>query len=173
MEPVRKRAVLAASLALTPAPIANAYGYSYVPAPPKVHYQQGYGPGITQENAMGTASYSRDTDTIYYLGKPDETTRAHETGHALDDQVLTDGDRRYFQRLMQAPAGDWRSGTGLQGGARSPSEWFADYYQAAALDLDPRHEQVAAYAQVGPKRLKRFEAALARVAKRQHLKQYL
>lgn len=163
---------MAASLALTPAPIANAYGYSYVPAPPKVNYQQGYGPGITQENAMGTASYDRDTDTVYYLGKPDAIARAHETGHALDDQVLTDGDRHYFQRLMQAPSGEWRSGTGLQG-LKSPSEWFADYYQAAALNLDPRHEQVAAYAQVGTKRLKQFEAALARLAKRQHLKRYL
>jgi len=166
---VRKRAVLAASLALAPAPAANAY----VPAPPNVRYQHGYGPGITQENAVGTAGYNRDTDTIYYLGKAmDPTARAHETGHALDDQALNDGDRRYFQRLMHAPPGEWRAGTGLQG-TKSPSEWFADYYAASAMNVDPRHESTAAYAQIGPKRLKRFEAALARIAKRQGLKQYL
>jgi hypothetical protein len=144
----------------------------FVPAPPVLHYVEGYGPGVTQENAMGNAGYERATDTIYHIGKLDKATRAHETGHALDDQALSDGDRVYFQKLMHAPVGDWRSGTGLQGGLTSPSEWFADYFQAAALHLDPRRENQAAYAQIGPVRLKRFEAALSRIAKRQHLKQY-
>lgn len=168
---MRKRAVVTASLALTPVSVSNAYGYRYAPAPPAVHYQQGYAPGITAENAAGTAAYSRDTDTIYYQGKGmDPATRAHETGHAFDDQVLTDGDRIYFQRLMHAPAGGWRTGTGLQGLA-SPNEWFADYYQAAAMNLDPRRESQASYAQVGPKRLKRFEKALARLAERRGITQ--
>lgn len=171
VEPVRKRAVLAASLALTSAPVANAYGS--VPVPPLLQYQHGYGPGVTQENAAGTAGYNRDTDTIYFQGKAmDPAARAHETGHAFDDQVLNDGDRRYFQRLMQAPQGEWVAGTGLSG-TRSPSEWFADYYQAAAMEIDPRRESISSYAQIGPKRLKRFEKALARLAKRQGLKQYL
>lgn len=167
---MRKRAVLAASLALTPAPVSTAYGY--VPVAPTVHYTQGYAPGITQENATGNAAYDPDTDTVYYQGKLEKSTKAHELGHALDDQVLSDGDRAYFQKLMHAPAGEWRSGTGLQGGMTSPSEWFADYYQASALNLDPRRQNEAAYATIGPKRLKRFEAALSRLAKRQHLKQY-
>jgi hypothetical protein len=142
-----------------------------LPAPPVLHYQQGYGPGITQQNAMGTASYAPDTDTLYYVGTLDRATKGHEVGHAVDDQLLTDGDRHYFQRLMHAPPGEWRTGTGLQGGATSPSEWFADYYQAAALKLDPRRESQAAYAQVGPKRLIRFEKALTRLAKRRGITQ--
>lgn len=144
-----------------------------MPAPPAVNYAQGTAPGA-DANAMGTASYARDTNTIYYQGKIDPTARAHETGHAFDDQVLTDGDRVYFQRLMRAPAGEWRTGTGLQGGAQSPSEWFADYYQAAVMNVDPRFANEAAYAQIGPKRLKQFRKAMQRLAKRRGItQQYL
>lgn len=159
---MRKRAALA----------AYASALSFVPAAPSVKYVQGYAPGITQDNAAGTAAYDSDTDTVYYQGRLGKATKAHELGHALDDQSLTDGDRVYFQRLMHAPAGAWNTGTGLQGGFSSPSEWFADYYQAAALHLDPTRENQAAYASIGPVRLKRFEAALARLGKRQHLPQY-
>jgi hypothetical protein len=142
-----------------------------IPAPPAVNLVYGVAPGLEQ-NAMGTAAYNRDTDTVYYQGKLDPATRAHELGHAFDDQVLTDGDRQYFQRIMQAPAGEWRTGTGIKGGHLSPSEWFADYYQASALGLDPRKQSEAAYAQVGPKRLRQFEKALGRLAKRHKLQPY-
>lgn len=146
----------------------------FVPAAPVVNYVQGYAPGITQENAAGTAAYDPSTDTVYYQGKLDKATKGHELGHAFDDQALTDGDRVYFQKLMHAPTGAWNQGTGLQGGLTSPNEWFADYYQAAALRLDPRRQSEAAYAQVGPKRLERFEKALGRLAKRRGItQQYL
>lgn len=158
---MRKRAALAA--------YASAMGF--VPAAPVVNYVQGYAPGITQENATGTAAYDANTDTVYYQGRLRKSTKAHELGHALDDQVLTDGDRAYFQKLLHAPAGEWNTGTGLQGLA-SPNEIFADYYQAAALHLDPRRQSEASYTTVGPVRLKRFEAALARIAARKHLQPY-
>jgi hypothetical protein len=121
---------------------------------------------------MGTAAYSRDTDTVYYQGNLDKATRAHELGHAFDDQVLSAGDRQYFQRLMRSPAGEWRAGTGLHGGLQSPSEHFADYYQASALGLDPRRQNEAAYTTIGPKRLKQFQKALVRLAKRHQLQPY-
>lgn len=159
---MRRRATLAA--------YASAVGF--VPAAPVVNYVRGYAPGISQESAMGTAAYDTTTNTVYYQGRLDRATRAHELGHALDDQVLNDGDRVYFQKLMHAPAGAWYTGTGMQGGASSPSEWFADYYQAAALHLDPRRQNEAAYAAIGPRRLKRFEAAMARIAARKHLQPY-
>lgn len=143
---------------------------AFIPAPPTVNYVQGVAPGA-DANAMGTAAYSRDTDTVYYQGKLDPATKAHEVGHAFDDQLLTDGDRVYFQRLMHAPTGGWRTGTGLQGGATSPSEWFADYYQAAAMNLDPRVQNEAAYGQIGPKRLKQFKKAMQRLAKRRGVTQ--
>lgn len=159
---MRKRAALA----------AYASSLSLVPAAPVVNYVQGYAPGVTQENAAGNAAYDPNTDTVYYQGRLEKATKAHELGHALDDQVLNDGDRVYFQKLMHAPGGAWQSGTGLQGGLTSPSEWFADYYQAAALKLDPTRQNEAAYTTIGPIRLKRFEAALARLAARKHLQPF-
>lgn len=162
VRPVRKRATLA----------AYASALSFVPAPPVINYVQGYAPNTAQEDVMGNAAYYAPTDTIYYQRKLENSAKAHELGHALDEQVLNDGDRVYFQKLMHAPGGEWNSGTGLQGGATSPNEWFADYYQAAALHLDPRTQSQAAYATIGPVRLKRFEAALARLAKRKNLQPY-
>lgn len=142
------------------------------PAPPSVRYTQGTAPGLPQ-NAMGTAAYSADEDTVYYQGILDPATKAHETGHAFDDQILSDGDRRFFQRTMGMPDGEWRTGTGLNAdGLKSPSEWFADYYAAAVLGLDPERQSEAAYAQIGPKRLARFSAALDRLGRRQGLKSY-
>lgn len=160
VHPVRKRATLA----------AYASALSFVPAPPVVTYVRGVGPG-TPSDAAGNASYDPETHTVYSDGDP--FARGHETGHALDQEVLTDGDRRYFQRLLHAPAGAWDRGTGATSeGLKSPSEWFADYYGAAAIRLDPTREVVSAYAPIGPVRLKRFEAALARLGKRHGLKPY-
>lgn len=139
-----------------------------VPAPPVVNIVEGRAPGVDPA-AMGTAATDPNTSTIYHEGALDPATKAHEVGHLFDSEVLTDGDRHYFQRVMQAPAGAWQSGTGLHGGATSPSEWFADYYQAAALHLDPSKQNEAAYASIGPKRLHRVEAALERLARRRGL----
>lgn len=142
-----------------------------VPAPPTMNVTQGYAPGLPPEQAMGNAAFDSNTNTLYYQGTLDPATRAHETGHAFDHQALSDGDRAFFQKLMHAPAGEWRAGTGLQG-VSSPSEWFADYYAASALGLDPRRQNEAAYASIGPKRLKRFEQALDRLGRRQGLLPY-
>lgn len=143
-----------------------------VPAPPTMNLVQGLAPGLTPEETMGTAAFDSGSNTLYYQGKLDKSTRAHETGHAFDHQILSDGDRSFFQKLMHAPSGAWQSGSGLQGGLASPSEWFADYYQASALGLDPRRENQAAYAQIGPKRLQRFEQALDRLGRRHNLLPY-
>jgi hypothetical protein len=135
-----------------------------------IHYVTGKGPGAPS-NATGNAYYDPDTHTVYSSG--DNFARGHETGHAFDQEVLSDGDRHYFQRLLHAPAGSWNRGTGATAeGLVSPSEWFADFYGAAAIRLDPRHDGVSAYATIGPKRLKRFEAALARLGKRRGLEPY-
>ena len=144
---------------------------SLVPQPANVKFVQGYAPGQDVSTVLGNAQTDAASGTVYYQGTLDPFARAHEVGHILDAQVLTDGDRRFFQRLMHAPAGDWRTGTGLKGAA-SPSEWWADYYGSAALGVDPVHENQAAYANVGPKRLKRFEQALDRLGRRHGLLPY-
>ncbi len=132
-----------------------------IPTPPVLKYQRGQPEGV---NPLGVACYEPATDTIYFDGPMlHRSVRAHETGHAFDDQILTAGDRVYFQRLMHAPAGPWDP----EGdGTNSPSEWFAEYYAAAAMNHDPRVEANVAYVQPGPKRLVRFRKALVRLAAR-------
>lgn len=165
---MRKRAVVAASLALTPVGISNAYGY--VPAPPKVGYVYGVAPG-TPEGVMSPAQTDPKTGTIYYTQPLDKYDKAHEVGHVLDGEVLTDGDRHYFQKLMHAPAGAWNQGSAADTGGGA-SEWFGDYYAAAAVHMDPRHGMLGNYAQIGPRRLRRFQQAVERLGKRHHLQAY-
>jgi hypothetical protein len=64
--------------------------------------------------------------------------RWHELGHIFDAQVLTERDRWRFTRLLGFGGGPWLRGTGVHGGMRSPSEWFADAYAHCALGLDGR-----------------------------------
>ncbi len=76
--------------------------------------------------------------------------RWHEIGHAFDHAALIDSDRAYLQRLMRAPAGEWRQQYGA-------SEWFADYYAACHVGVDWKHGTwVASYAeQPSPRRFRR------------------
>lgn len=156
-------------MSLTATDTASKLGY--VPAPPHITYVTSLPAG--DEN---TTSDEADpaTGTVYTNGNTGRFARGHETGHIFDAEILTPGDRNYFQRILQAPTGPWNRGTGATiEGLRSPSEWFADYYGAAAMHLDPTRELVSAYAPIGPVRLARFEAALGRVGRRHHLPQYV
>lgn len=148
---------------------ARAQASYRVPAPPRINYVQGVAPGI-DPRLMTPAQTDFDTGTIYYTQPLEKFDKAHEVGHVLDGEVLTDGDRAYFQKLMHAPAGKWYAGSAADAGG--PSEWFADYYGAAAMHSDPTHGQAWGYAQIGPKRLKRFQRALARLGERHNLKPY-
>lgn len=146
-----------------------------MPAPPTVRYVHGAYPGHPD---LGQATDTGNA-TIYWQGDGPlgAFPRAHEVGHLFDAQVLNDGDRRYFQRLMHAPGGAWDQGTGNQGGTGSPVEWFADYYGAAATGFDPRPStrggaDISSYAIIGPKRLERFKKALDRLGRRNALLPY-
>ena len=145
----------------------------YMPAPPRVQYVRGTMPGDAR-----ASEYALTTDAqrgiVYYTGKQPLTgfEKGHETGHVFDAEVLTDGDRHFFQRLMHAPSGAWNAGSGYEGGTSSPAEWFADYYGAAATHVNPHHTSIASYADIGPKRLARFEAALTRLGQRRGLLAY-
>lgn len=166
VDAVRKRTLLA-----TAASVA-----SFVPAPPIVNIV--YGPIDPNTNGGGemVGAYADPaTNTIYLPNDPSPYARAHETGHLFDAQVLGDGDRIYFQKLMQAPAGPWDHGKayGKVEGNISPNEWFSDYYAAAATGRTPQNGYGGeSFATIGPKRMIRFEKALARLGKRRSLQQY-
>ena len=144
-----------------------------MPAPPSIRYIHGPMPGDPNPGEYANTA-DTTTGTVYWTGRGllNGFTKGHETGHIFDAQVLNDGDRHFFQRLMHAPAGPWDSGSGYEGGSKSPSEWFADYYGAAVTGVDPTHTSVASYADIGPKRLLRFEQALDRLRQRRHLPEY-
>lgn len=159
-------------MALSASP-AHAKAGVYVPAAPVVHYAQGGlapDPGVDFAGT-GAAAYAADTDTIHYEGLLGKSARGHENGHALDDQVLSDGDRRFFTRLMGL-IGDWNQGTGMTG-FHSPNEWFADWYGNAANGRDGFHQWDSAYAPApNPKAYRKFRQALDRLGRRHHLKPY-
>lgn len=127
-----------------------------------------------EPDGMFTAGSDTAAGTVYVEAGQHLTPfeKAHEMGHMLADRVLTAGDRHYFQRQMGL--GDrqpWDTGTGSTGYS-SPSEWFADYYAAAATKMDLKKEGVSSYATIGPKRLAAIEAALGRIGKRYNLQPY-
>lgn len=163
---VRKLAAYAASMA----PLASQAMGAYVPGAPVIHFVRSANPSGAADS-MAPAATDMSTGTVYYSQKLDPFSKAHETGHVFDSEVLDSGERSFFQRLMHAPGGQWDQGTGVSG-YHSPDEWFADYYAAAANHLDLSKQGVSSYATIGPKRLKRFEAALARLGQRKNLQSY-
>lgn len=113
--------------------------------------------------------YADPAKRTAYSVKSDPFAFAHEVGHILDED-MTDTDRRKFQKILRMK-GPWDQGTGL-GHEKSPSESFADYYAAAATNLDLRNAGMASYTQIGPKRLKRFKVALDQFGRARSLRQY-
>ncbi len=71
----------------------------------------------------------------------------HELGHVLDGQRLTDPQRERFRRIWGRPPLPWadqlaplpagEQPNGLAGEQSSAAEWFADAYQACALNTMP------------------------------------
>lgn len=88
----------------------------------------------------GTAFAYADvtTGTIYTSARLDRFELAHEVGHVVDWQLLTDQDRAVFAEITHAPAGGWFDWAYEGDGA----EYFADYYAAAATNFDPRPHRV-------------------------------
>lgn len=122
---------------------------------------------------MGAAVTDPNTGTIYSDGPLDRFSRAHEIGHVLDAEVLTDADRQTFRLIMRVPGdADWWNGPGDDDGLRTPCEWFADYYAAAATRMDARHGGVVSYATITPRRLARFEQTLDALGRRYGLAPY-
>lgn len=111
------------------------------------------------------------TATVHVQPDPAPVAVGHELGHLVDSQLLTDGDRRAFTRIMHAPPGPWNRGeaTGRVDGNISPNEWFGDFYGAAATGLDANTTSLGSFAIITPKRLHNFEAALRRFGRRNHL----
>lgn len=147
---------------------------AFVPAPPVAHYvYQSVDPHLNGGTTLVSAYTDTDTDTVYLPRSWSPFMRGHETGHLFDAEILTDGDRRYFQRTMHAPAGPWdhAQAYGRVEGEISPNEWFADYYGAMAARLTGLHGQssVGSFATITPLRMRHFEKALARIAARRGL----
>lgn len=141
-----------------------------VPAPPHVTFVNGRAPGLPAD-AMAPAATDVQSGTIYSEVPLSKMARGHEVGHLLDAQVLTDGDRSYFERLM-GMRGAWDQGTG-PAGLHSPNEHFADWYGNAVAGFDPSNSWQSAYTTPpDPKVFRQFVAALGRLGHRKGLLPY-
>lgn len=103
--------------------------------------------------------------------RDDRFAVGHEIGHLYLEHYLTGREKARIQRILGV-GGAWDQGTGTEGGYRSPSEHAADYYAAAATGFDPSTHGLGGYAQIKPKRLKRFKKYLDRLGRAQGLRQY-
>lgn len=147
-----------------------------MPRPPVVNVVYGtIDPNVNGGGAPVGAYADPDTNTIYVPEDPNPYARAHETAHLFDKQVLTEGDRRFFARLMRAPKGPWNHGEayGHVQGEISPNEWFADYYAASATRQTPARGYAGShFAEIDARRMRQFEKAMQRLMKRRGLKPY-
>jgi hypothetical protein len=145
-----------------------------VPAPPVVNYAYGpVDPNLNEQSNAPVSGYAdTSTNTVYLPVEHSAFMKAHEVGHLFDTQILSDGDRRFFQRTMGMPAGPWDHGAayGTADLGQSPSEWFADYYGAIAAGFTRPGWNVGSFAVITPKRAKKVHQALKRVARRHNLK---
>lgn len=144
-----------------------------LPAPPQATVK--YGPVTPEESQqllsgdLNVGGYSFGKTGQIRLPQRDRFSLAHELFHALDAQVFTDSDRARFQRILRAPAGEWKAATGAAGGKQSPSEIAADYFAAIATKQGPTEGQGTYVDAFGPKRLKRFGRSLGRLRDRRGL----
>jgi hypothetical protein len=120
-----------AAVASGPAPARHG-----IPSPPHVRYVYARPPGWTGPFTAAAAG-----DPIWRARHVDTFTLEHERGHVFDYELLTRADRRYLTRLMRLRgdwtlAGSWELGQ-WEGGARSPDEWFADWYANARMGCGP------------------------------------
>jgi hypothetical protein len=87
------------------------------------------------------AAAGSDGETVYSQGGIDGRTLAHELGHNLDAQSLTDDDRRRLAVVMGRPNDPWdvpdRRGAGAADRS-SLSERFASLYAMLAVGAYPR-----------------------------------
>lgn len=147
---------------------------AFIPAPPVVHFAHTRAPGLPQD-WLSSAAYDSATKTVYFEGALSKSGRGHELGHAFDFQVLTDGDRVFFTRLMGL-SGAWDQGSGYTRTAaagKSPVEVFADWYGNAVNGHDATHSWDSSYSATPTGRtFRRFKQALARLGLRRHLKPY-
>lgn len=146
---------------------------NYTPAPLRYSVQMGaIDPSQVNGGTEMVGAYADPaTATVHVQPDPNPFAVTHELGHLFDSQVLSEGDRRYFQRIMHAPRGAWNLAetTGKVDGLRSPNEWFSDFYGAMGTGFDANKEGMASFAVITPKRLHNFEAALGRLGKRRGL----
>lgn len=143
-----------------------------VPAPPRVQFVPGRAPDLPLDSMAPAAS--NGAQGIIWSERPlDKMGRGHEVGHLLDAQVLTDGDRSWFQRhFFKESPGAWNQGTGSKG-LLSPNELFADWYGNAVAGNDPAKGWESSYDAIpDAKQFRQFVAALDRLGKRNGLKPY-
>ena len=124
------------------------------------------------------------TNTVHTTPGFNKRLIAQDVGQLVGYNVLNDGDRHFFSKLLGTDPTNWTSGGGANPGAgRGGDEAFASYYAVAAtggLKPPKRHKDGTITGEslafgdtpIDPKKLKLFTAAMVRLGQRQHLQPY-
>jgi hypothetical protein len=122
-----------------------------------------------------------DGRTIYFDGRVDDRTMAHEAAHNLE-QVMTEADKRRFARVVGRPGKPWDS-LQVQGGVTttrhgSTSERFADMVAMLATRKLPRPGRAGGFGYLDDdppslRELRRFSRSLGRFQRRYGLADYV
>jgi hypothetical protein len=127
------------------------------------------------------ASAQSDGRTIFFDGKVDNRTFAHEAAHNLDAQVMTDADRRRFAQIMGRGNKPWdvhvSNGGQATVGHSSVSERFADMTAMLATRKFPEPGRGGGFGYMDDdppnlRELLRFGRSLERLAARNNLQAY-
>jgi hypothetical protein len=151
---------------------------SLVPAPPKfsIVYDNptnagGVDPATGQPYPSVGQYADPATNTVHTTRGYSRRLIAQDLGQLVGYNVLGDGDRHYFSRLLGTDPSAWSSGVGAQPGRLGGGdEAFANYYSVAATGgLKPRESLAVGDTSIDPGVLRQFTVAMGRLGKRRHL----
>jgi hypothetical protein len=111
------------------------------------------------------------TNTVHTTRGFSRRQISQDVGQLFGYNVLSDGDRNYFSRLLGTDPARWTSGHGAQpGGMHGGDEAFANYYAVNATGgLGKGESLLMGDTSIDSAKLHQFSAALSRLGHRQHL----
>lgn len=186
-------AILATAAAAGTPALAQAHARPWVPAPRQysVVYDNpqdagGLNPATGQPYPAVGQYADTTTNTVHTTRGFSKRAIAQDVGQLFGYNTLDDGQRRFFSRLLGVDPNRWSNTHGADpqgGGGVTGDEAFADYYAMEATGgMKPPHRRrdgtlvgssmTWGDVPIDPVKLKKFGAAIRRLAIRQHLDRY-
>lgn len=149
-----------------------------VPAPP--HYSivydnpanaGGIDPATGQPFPAVGQYADTNTNTVHTTRGTSRRSIAQDVGQLVGYNVLTPGDRHYFQRILGVGDAPWDNVHGAQNGAPvTGDETFANYYSVAATGgVRAGESLLLGETSIDARKLRQFTSAIGRLGRRNHL----